>query len=93
MNARNLSLDEIRLQKFPKEDVLGTFEERFEREQRLKSAMALTNADHEPISLFVKLADGEVVEVRSNLIDFEDEFVEVRGGFGIPLRAIVDVGV
>lgn len=93
MNARNLSLDEIRLQKFPQEDVLSTFEERFEREQRLKSAMALTNADHEPISLFVKLADGEVVEVKSNLIDFEDEFVEVRGGFGIPLRAIVDVGV
>jgi hypothetical protein len=55
--------------------------------------MALTNSDHESISLFVRLATGEVVEVVSDLIDLEEDFVEVRGGYGIPLRAIVDVGV
>ena len=55
--------------------------------------MALTHADHEVISLFVKLANGDLVEITSDLIDYEDDFVEIRGGIGIPLRAIVDVGV
>jgi hypothetical protein len=31
--------------------------------------------------------------VVSDLIDLEENFVEVRGGIGIPLHAIVDVGV
>lgn len=93
MKARRISIDELRGQQFAAEDVLLTFEERFEREHKLKTAMALTNADHEEISLFVKLADGEIVEVVSDLIDLEEDFVEVRGGFGIPLRAVVEVGV
>ncbi len=55
--------------------------------------MALTNAEHEEVSLYIKLADGEVIEVVSDLIDLEEDFVEVRGGMGIPVRAIVEVGV
>lgn len=93
MNARKIALEEIRSLQFAAEEVLGTFEEKFEREHKLKTAMALTNSDHESISLFVKLADGEVVEVVSDLIDLEEDYVEVHGGYGIPLRAIVEVGV
>lgn len=93
MNARKVTLEEIRSLHFATEDVLTTFEDRFEREHKLKTAMALTNSDHESISLFVKLANGELVEVVSDLIDLEDEYVEVRGGHGIPLRAIVDLDV
>ena len=93
MNARKVTLEEIRTRHFTTEDVLTTFEDKFEREHNLKTAMSLTNADHEFITLIVKLADGELVEVASDLIDWEGDFVEVRGGFGIPLRAIVDVKV
>lgn len=93
MNARKMTLEQIRNEHFTKTDVLTTFEERFERQHKLKTAMALTNADHEPISLFVKLESGEVVEISSDLIDHEDDYVEIHGGFGIPLIAIVDVGV
>jgi hypothetical protein len=93
MKARSVSLEELRQLRFAPQEVLPSFEERLERELKLKSAMALTNAAHEPISLFVQLATGEVVEVVSDLIDLEENFVEVRGGIGIPLHAIVDVGV
>jgi hypothetical protein len=34
-----------------------------------------------------------LVEITSDLIDHEGDFVEIRGGIGIPLKAIVDVGV
>ena len=93
MNAKKLTHEEVRLQHFATDDVLLTFDDRFERQHKLKTAMALTNGDHETISLFVKLANGDLVEITSDLIDFEDDFVEIRGGIGIPLKAIVDVGV
>jgi len=93
MNARKVTLDEIRHQHFATDDVLLTFDDRFERQHKLRTAMALTNGDHENISLFVKLANGDLVEITSDLIDYEDDFVEIRGGIGIPLKAIVDVGV
>ncbi len=93
MNARKISLEEIRHLQFTAEDVLTTFEERFEREHQLKTAMALTHTDHEAIRLYARLANGDLVEITSDLIDLEEDFVEVRGGYGIPLRAIVEVGV
>ena len=93
MNAKKITLEEIRNQHFASDDVLLTFDARFERQHKLRTAMALTNGDHENISLFVKLANGDLVEITSDLIDYEDDFVEIRGGIGIPLKAIVDVGV
>jgi hypothetical protein len=93
MQAKKVSLEEIRTLHFSAEDVLTTFEERFERQHKLRTAMALTNDDHESISLFAVLASGEIVEVTSDLIDYEDDFVELHGGIGIPVKAIIDVGV
>lgn len=93
MEAKKVTLEEITNQHFSTEDALLTFEQRFEREHKLRTAMSLTNVDHETITLLVKLSNGEIVEITSSLIDFEDDFVELRGGIGIPLKAIVDVGV
>ena len=93
MEAKKVAHNEIRNQHFALEDVLTTFEDKFERQHKLRTAMALTHADHETISLFVKLANGDLIEITSDLIDYEDDFVEIRGGIGIPLKAIVDVGV
>jgi hypothetical protein len=93
MMARKMTLEEIRAQRFASYDVLPTHQERADRAHKLQSAMALTNGQHEPVWLMVELANGELAEIYSNLIDLEDEYVELHGGFGIPLRAIHDVGV
>ena len=93
MNAKRITFEELRHQKFATEDVLTTFDDKFERQHKLRTAMALTHSDHEHISLFVQLSNGELIEITSDLIDYEDDFVEIRGGIGIPLKAIVDVGV
>lgn len=93
MTAKKISIEELRDQHFPQEDVLQTFEERFERGHKLRTAMALTNEYHEEIPLIVRLATGEDVEISSSMIDFEDDYVELKGGFGIPVVAIVDVGL
>jgi hypothetical protein len=93
MTVRKMTLEEIRHEHFSTEEVLPTSHERHQRDHKLKVAMALTNGQHEPVWLHIKLADGQVAEIYSSLIDFEDDYVELRGGFGIPLRAIYDVGV
>lgn len=93
MNAKKVTYDEIRHQHYAPEDVLTSFNDKFERQHKLRTAMALTHDHHETISLYIKLANGELVEIASDLIDYEDDFVEIRGGIGIPLRAIVDVDV
>ena len=93
MVIRKMTLEEVRYHHFSNEEVLLTLKERQERHHKLQSAMALTNGQHEPVWLHVRLADGQVVEIYSNLIDLEDDYVELRGGLGIPLKAIYDVGV
>ena len=93
MTIRKMTLEEIRHQQFASQDALLTPQERKERHHKLESAMALTNGQHEPVWLHIKLASGQVVEIYSNLIDLEDDYVELHGGLGIPLRAICDVGV
>jgi hypothetical protein len=93
MTIRKMTLEEIRTQHFTHEDALPTLQERHERDHKLQSAMALTNGQHEPVWLHVKLADGQVAEIYSIMIDLEDDYVELHGGLGIPLRAICDVGV
>ena len=93
MTARKMTLEEIRQHQFSAYDVLATRQERQERHHKLESAMALTNGQHEPVWLIIQLANGQIAEVYSTLIDVEDDYVELHGGFGIPLRAIYDVGV
>ncbi len=93
MVIRKMTLEEIRHHRFSEIEVLRTPAERRERHHKLESAMALTNGQHEPVWIHVGLIDGQVVEIYSSLIDLEDEYVEIRGGLGIPLKAIYDVGV
>ncbi len=90
MNCRRISLEIIPSLHFTKFDMLLP-DERREREHQLVSATALTMSDHEEVRLVLQLADGENVEVVSNLIDYEGDFVELKGGYTIPIRAIVKV--
>jgi hypothetical protein len=93
MTIRKISPVDLRQVKYPAEDVLSTFAERHDREIKLRSAMAYTNKEHDPVWIIVKLDSGELVEIDSTLIDLEDDYVELHGGFALPITAIYDVGV
>lgn len=93
MTIRKISSDELRQLKFSSQEVLTTFTERHDREIKLRSAMAYTNHEHDPVWMIVKLDNGELVEFDSIMIDLEDDFVELHGGFAVPITAIYDVGV
>ena len=85
--------EELSKQHFAKHDVLKDDSERQSRNHDLRSATAETYQDHDEIAIVVRLSNGKRVKVLSNFIEWGGDFVELRGGFAIPVRAIEDVEV
>jgi len=85
--------EEISKQHFAAEDVLKTEEERILRKNDLDAATMETYQDHDDIGIIVRLANGRRAEVFSNFIEQEGNYVELRGGFDIPMRAIEKVEI
>lgn len=88
-----MSLQEISVQHFLTTDVLKSEAERSVRIHDLKTAMNETNQDHDDIGIIIGLANGERVEVLSNFIELSGDFIELKGGVTIPIRAIVKVEI
>jgi len=84
---------ELSHQHFAHDDVLELASDRAARKQRLELAIAETAHDHEEIGFMVQLADGRVVEVYSDFIELADDFVELKGGCMIPVKAIEKIGL
>lgn len=93
MDYRRIDAKIIPSLHFAKSDVLVSPDDKREREHQLVSATAITSMDHEEVGLVVQLEDGEIIEIVSDHIEFEREFVELKGGYMIPLRAIVKVEI
>jgi hypothetical protein len=78
---------------FGAQDVLTDVAEKEARKHKLERAMILSNCEHVPISLYLRLPNGETLETESDVIDFADDVVLLKGGYYIPLRAILDVDI
>ena len=92
-NARVINPSDVRLYNFGTTDVLLHQNDRDKRKHKLTKAMALTHFEHLAISIFIRLPNGEMLETQSDVIDFADDFVVVKGGYVIPVRAIMDVDI
>lgn len=84
---------EISLEHFSSQDVLKNPEDRKIRKHDLMTAMNETNLDHDDIGLIVHLATGERVEVLCSFIEMSGDFVELKGGYTIPVCAIEKVEI
>jgi len=91
--ARVINPSDIRMYYFGSKDVLTDSDEKEIRKSKLQRAMILSNCEHIPISLYMKLPNGEKLETESDLVDYADDFVILKGGFCIPVFAIFDVDV
>lgn len=92
-NTRVVNPSDIKTFYFGPEDVLTNKEERAIRKHKLERAMILSNCEHIPISLYMKLPSGETLETESDVVDYADDVVLLKGGFYIPVSAILDVDV
>ena len=93
MQSISMTPEALSKEHFPKHDVLKEEFDRLSRETDLRAATMETYDDHDEIGLIVRLADGRRVEVKSNLIEFDGEYVELHGGFVVPVRAIEKVEI
>lgn len=88
-----MTVAELSKMHFSKMDVFADPDSRAHRKLMLVTATAETNVDHDEIVLWIRLADGTTAEVFVNFIELEDEFVELRGGCMVPVRAIEKVEI
>ena len=91
MNVRKIKPEEMPLVHFPHHDVLGRDEEKRLRNEKLQKAMMLSNIEHTDVGIVFQLDSGEIIETFSPVIDYADDFVELKGGYCLPVSAIVDV--
>ena len=92
-NARLINPSDIRTLHFGSQDVLTNNDEKEERKHKLERAMIISNSDHVPISLYMRLPSGETLETESDVIDYADDVVVLKGGYYIPVWAIFDVDI
>lgn len=92
-NAKFVNPSDINMFHFGTQDVLSNNDEKEARKHKLERAMIISNSDHVPISLYIRLPNGETLETESDVVDYADDVVLLKGGYFIPVCAILDVDV
>jgi hypothetical protein len=92
-NAKFINPSDINMFHFGSQDVLSNKDEKEARKHKLERAMIISNCDHVPISLYMRLPNGETIETESDVVDYADDVVLLKGGYFIPVSAILDVDV
>jgi hypothetical protein len=89
----SMTIAELSGKHFATVDVLKDPVDQAARKHILESASLETNQDHDDIGLWIRLKDGTTVEVFSNFIALEEQYVELRGGCIVPVIAIEKVEI
>lgn len=89
--ARIISPSDVRLYYFGSKDVLLSTDEKETRERKLQQAKLISSTQNKPVHIFIRLPNGETLEMQSSRFDYTGDAVIIKGGFAIPVWAILDV--
>lgn len=92
-NTRFINPSDITTYHFGSKDVLTDNDEKEARKHKLERAIILSNCEHVPISLYLQLPNGERLETESDVVDYADDIVVLKGGYYVPVWAILDVDI
>lgn len=92
-NAKFINPCDINTFHFGNQDVLSNKDEKEARRHKLERAMIISNSEHVPINIYMRLPNGETLETESDVVDYADDVVLLKGGYFIPVWAILDVDV
>ena len=92
-NTRFINPSDITTYHFGSQDVLTNNDEKEARKHKLERAIILSNCEHVPISLYLQLPNGERLETESDVVDYADDIVVLKGGYYVPVWAILDVDI
>ncbi len=92
-NSKHINPSDIEMLHFGQQDVLNNNDEKEARRHKLERAMIISNIDHVPINIYMRLPNGETLDTESDVVDYADDVVLLKGGYFIPVWAILDVDV
>jgi hypothetical protein len=61
------------------------------RQFDLNRALVLGNIDHNKVTIVFKTADGSLLQVNTTIWAVTDEYICLKGGINVPIKAIVDI--
>ena len=91
MNVRKIEPEKMKTEHFTHSSAVVGEEDRIALIGKLLRAVILSHSEHQTIGIVIKLESGEIIETFCDHIDFADDFIMIKGGATIPVKAIVDV--
>jgi len=61
------------------------------RKFELDRALILGNIDHNKVTIVFKTEDGTILQVKTTIWAVTEDYVALKGGVHIPIKAIVDI--
>jgi len=57
----------------------------------LDRALILGNIDHSKVTLVLKTSEGSLLQVKTTVWAVTDDYICLKGGISIPIKAVVDI--
>lgn len=83
--------EQINTLKFCKDEVIQEKVRQRLRKFDLDRALILGNIDHNKVTIIFKTEDGTLLQVKTTIWAVTEEYVSLKGGVHIPIKAIVDL--
>lgn len=90
-NILKIPKEQLRQVNFHKLEVLYEKPQRQWRLHNLRRALVLGNIEHNHANIIFKTEDGSLHQVEATIWAVTDDYISLKGGSNIPVRAIVDI--
>jgi hypothetical protein len=92
-NITTVQKEQINTLRFFRNDVIVEKVLQRIRQFDLDRALILGNIDHNKVTIIFKTEDGTLLQVKTTIWAVTDEYVCLKGGVNIPIKAIVDIEI
>ena len=90
-NIATVQKEQLNTLKFYREEVIQEKVSQRLRKFDLDRALILGNIDHNKVTIIFKTEDGNLLQVNTTIWAVTEEYVALKGGVHIPIKAIVDL--
>ena len=90
-NIATVQKEQLNTLAFTKSEVISEKVLQRLRKYDLDRAQVLGNIDHNKVTIVFKTEEGSLLQVNTTIWAVTDDYICLKGGVNIPIRAIVDI--
>ena len=90
-NITTVQKEQLSSLRFYQTEVISEIVLRLVRKFDLDRAQVLGNIDHFKVTIIFKTAEGSLLQVKTTVWAVTDDYICLKGGINIPIKAIVDI--